>query len=69
LAFVSAALIKTAWSLRYVYLWYLGQLNAWLAVVVWLAFAATVIIISSWPEPVRIEKRPPPRLPEVENDD
>lgn len=64
-AFTAAALIKTAWALRYIYFWYQGMLQAWLAVVVWLAFAATVLVISGWPEPIHVEKRPDPDLPEV----
>lgn len=64
-AFAAAALLKTAWALRYAYLWQQGVLQAWLAVVVWLAFAGTVVIISGWPEPVPVVKRQDPDLPEA----
>jgi hypothetical protein len=50
-AFVCASLIKTAWAGLSFTLWVRGlQPNGWLSAVVWLAFAATVLLISSWPE-------------------
>ncbi len=59
-AFALASILKTAWALRYMWLWHEGNLRAWIAIVVWLAFAATVLVIASWPEPVIVIY---PRLP------
>lgn len=48
---VSAA-FKTAWGLLNVEIWLTrGQPSAWVAAIIWLAFAATVLLISGWPEP------------------
>jgi hypothetical protein len=64
IAFSVSAFLKTAWALRYAWLWHLGLPEAWLAVVVWLAFAATVLVIASWPEPVIIIDPPLPVIQE-----
>lgn len=56
IAFGLSAFLKTAWALRYAWLWYLGVPFSWVAVSVWLAFAAIVLVISSWPEPVKIRE-------------
>jgi hypothetical protein len=51
-AFVAASLIKTAWGSLSLILWLQGaQPNGWLSAVVWWSFAATVLVIASWPEP------------------
>lgn len=50
-----AALLQAAWALRYAYLWYLGITPyAWVSVVIWLAFAFTVLVVAGWPEEVII---------------
>ena len=46
-----AAAFKTAWGLLYLELWIAqGVSQAWVAAVIWLAFAATVLLIAGWPE-------------------
>jgi hypothetical protein len=49
-AYGAAALIKTAWGLRFVYQWYLGVSMAWVSMSVWLVFAFIVLVIAGWPE-------------------
>lgn len=49
-----AALIKTAWGLRFAYLWYTGVQYAWVSMVIWLCFAAVVLVISGWAEEVSL---------------
>lgn len=60
-AFACAALVKTAWSGVFFYLAVAGSSpfqRAWVGAVIWLAFAATTLMIASWPEP-----QPPPTMP------
>ncbi len=48
---ISAA-FKTTWALLYAQLWFVQHVpRAWVAAIIWAAFAATVLIISGWPEP------------------
>lgn len=48
-----SAAFKTAWGMLYIQLWVVqGVPQAWVAAVIWLAFAGTVLIISGWPESV-----------------
>lgn len=47
-----AALMMTAWGLRYAYLWYLGVPFAWVSMVIWLCFSLTILIVASWPEEI-----------------
>jgi hypothetical protein len=50
-AFSFAALLKGAWASVSLALWIQGrQPNGWLSAAVWMAFAGTVLVISSWPE-------------------
>lgn len=57
IAYGMAAFMKSAWGLRYTYLWYLGFPYAWISSVIWLCFAFTVLVVASWPE--EIIKLPP----------
>lgn len=57
-AFTLAAALKTAWAGVATWQWATGRLpTGWLSGVVWLAFAAVVLIVASWPEV-------PPALPD-----
>jgi hypothetical protein len=59
LAFMAAAALKACWGLLFIRVWLLDAVTrGWVSVVIWLAFAATVLLISAWPEP--------PRAPPVE---
>ena len=50
-AYACASAIKTAWALASGYAWIKdGIPRLWVSVVIWLAFAGLVLIISSWPE-------------------
>lgn len=63
-AYAGAAGIKAAWAAVSVRTWLAGHTpQGWVAVVIWLAFAVTVLLISSWPEPQAPPRVPPP--PEV----
>ena len=61
-----AAAFKTAWGLLYVQLAVVQHVpDAWISAVVWLALAATVLLISGWPEPsVILHPAEPPPVPE-----
>ncbi|SRR6266496_1893 len=50
----AATLLKTAWGLANLDSWVLHGGRGWVAAIVWLSFAATVIVISGWPEPRKI---------------
>lgn len=63
--YAAAATLKVAWAARSAWLWHLHVPLAWISVTVWLAFAATVIIIAGWPEPGRPPVFPPPPRPGV----
>lgn len=55
LQFTAAAGLKAAWGCLFADIWIEQHYpRGWVSVVVWLAFAATVLIISGWPE------EPPP---------
>lgn len=65
-AYTLAATLKAAWAGTATWQWASGLLpNGWLSGVVWLAFAATVLVIASWPEaaPKVVEPRPPDIMP------
>lgn len=54
LAFSLAAALMTCWALVFVRVWLYDHLpRGWVSVVIWLAFAAVVLLVSSWPEPPR----------------
>jgi hypothetical protein len=55
--FVAAATLKAAWAAVYANIW-INQhsANAWVSVVVWMAFALTVLVVASWPEPVKVRR-------------
>lgn len=56
--FALSAMFKVAWGLLYLNVWLVQDVpRGWVSVVIWLSFAATVFLISGWPEPVR-EDRP-----------
>ncbi len=65
--FVAAASLNTAWAARFAYLWYRHVPQAWIGMMVWLAFAFTVMVISGWPEPrpalPELLPLPPPDVP------
>ncbi len=49
--YMLAALLKASWGLRYAYIWYKGLAPyAWVSLVIWLAFAGTVMMVAGWPE-------------------
>ena len=52
-----AAMLKTAWAAVFLLDWINGYPRGWVAVAVWAAFAATVVMVSSWPEPSPARKR------------
>jgi len=46
-----AATVKAAWAAAWLNIWIFGTVpRAWISVVIWAAFAATVVVVSSWPE-------------------
>jgi hypothetical protein len=50
-AFATAVLIKLTWALVYLIGWAVhGVYRGWASAAVWLAFAAVVMIVSTWPE-------------------
>jgi hypothetical protein len=51
-AFTASSMLKVAWASTYLVLWVRGQPYAWFSVVIWLPFAAMVLIVASWPEVV-----------------
>jgi hypothetical protein len=53
--FVAASTLKGAWAAVYADIWIVQHgTNAWVSVVVWASFALTVLVVASWPEPVRL---------------
>ena len=53
-AFAAAAVLKTCWAAVFVRVWLLDHVpRGWVSVVIWLAFAAVVLLVSSWPEAPR----------------
>jgi hypothetical protein len=53
--FIVAATLKTAWAAVYADTWIVqNRADAWVSVVVWASFALTVLVVASWPEPVRL---------------
>jgi hypothetical protein len=53
LQYMVAAMIKTAWAMLYFQIWIVQHdRHAWVFAIIWFSFAATVILISRWPEPV-----------------
>lgn len=63
IAFSLAAALKFAWGGVSFIQWMRNlEPNGWLSTVVWVAFSATVLIISSWPEPAPLPEHP--SLPE-----
>lgn len=53
-AYAAAAALKTLWGGMFLFGWMAGAIErGWVAAVIWLVFAAFVVRISSWPEPVR----------------
>lgn len=49
--YTMASLIKTAWGLRYAWLWFTGSAPfAWVSTTLWLCFSAIVLVVASWPE-------------------
>jgi hypothetical protein len=55
LPFIVAATLKTAWAAVYADIWIVQNgTSAWVSVVVWASFALTVLVVASWPEPVRL---------------
>lgn len=59
-----AAALKTVWAGLYARLWVAGGLpQAWISVVVWGAFAMTIVLVGGWPEQVRPPDLPPVTLP------
>ncbi len=54
-AFAAAAGIKTLWGTVFLFGWIgAGLERGWVASVVWLAFAAFVMVLAGWPEPVTV---------------
>jgi hypothetical protein len=61
--FTAAAALKAAWGFLFADIWLVqGIPRGWVSVVLWLAFAATVLIIAGWPE------QPHPPVPPVPQD-
>lgn len=56
--FAAAAALKAIWAMLYVYLWWQGMALAWISVVIWLAFALVILLISGWPEPAKFPEEP-----------
>jgi hypothetical protein len=56
-AFAAAAALKAFWAALAADEWlFQGAARGWVSAVIWLCFALTVLVVSSWPEP-------PPELP------
>lgn len=54
LAFAAAAALKVCWGAVFIRVWLYDHLpRGWVTVAIWLAFAAVVLLVSSWPEPPR----------------
>lgn len=52
-AFTAAAVLKAAWAAVMADTWLLqGVPRGWVSAVVWATFALTVLVVSSWPDPV-----------------
>jgi hypothetical protein len=59
--FTAAAGLKAAWAAVFLHVWlYQDLARGWVAVVIWAAFAATVLVVSTWPEPPPPPRSPPP---------
>jgi len=53
-AFGLATLLKAAWAAVMADAWLLqGVPRGWVSAVIWACFALTVLVVSSWPDPVR----------------
>lgn len=53
-AFASAMGLKVLWGVTFGCGWAIAGLDrGWVSAVIWLAFAAVVFLIASWPEPVK----------------
>jgi hypothetical protein len=51
--FTAAAALKASWGFLYADIWLVQHApRGWVSVAVWLAFAATVLIIAGWPEEI-----------------
>jgi hypothetical protein len=51
-SFAFAAMLKFCWALLFTDVWLAGHLaRGWVAVIVWLAFGLTVLVVAGWPEP------------------
>ena len=56
--FAVAATLKAAWAGMFVKLWLIYHVpHAWVNVVVWVAFSAVVVTVSTWPEVRRHKNR------------
>ena len=56
--FAVAAMLKSIWCLEFIHIWIDNRIpNAWQSVAVWGAFAAVTILISFWPEPLKLRRR------------
>lgn len=54
LSFTAAAMLKAAWAAVMADTWLeQGVPRGWVSAVVWACFALTVLVVASWPEPVR----------------
>ena len=61
----AAVTFKTAWGLVQLDLWFGHNVpRAWVGAVIWLGFAATVLIVAGWPEPGRGVPAPAVPVPE-----
>lgn len=58
-AFVAAVVIKQLWAVMYLVGWATGVTqDGWVSACTWTAFAAIVVILAGWAEPVAEEVRP-----------
>jgi len=58
-AFTAAAMLKGGWAVLFADVWiFQHSARGWTAVVVWAAFAGAVLIVSGWPEPLRLGEAP-----------
>lgn len=63
LQYTCSAIFKTMWALIFARVWFIQHVPlTWLTTVIFLAFAATVMLISGWNEngPVEVVAPPPP---------